>query len=104
MTSASWEWITSAFRQSRVDALILLSRNPPAAHHQIILIKNGCLAWRNSTLRRMQFYLHRPVFSRRQRRRRPGMVVTDFRHYLNWPLQLLKRMPVATFGCKFIAV
>ena len=45
-----------------------------------------------------------PLSSRRHRRRRAGMVVTDFGRDLDWLRQFVERMPVAAVGDEFVAV
>ena len=82
----------------------MLAADPSAANHQIVLIKHRRLSGRDGTLRQVQFYFRAPVVLRRHRRRRAGMVVTDFYRGFDFHRRGLERYPVASLHREFIAI
>src|SRR5438874_7742823 len=80
------------------------STDPPAAEHQLILIKNAGLTRRNRALRRLQSYPRVPVAEQRHCRRCARMVVTNLGgHFqdLGW---CVEGNPIAARDREFLPV
>src|ERR1035438_9659658 len=78
--------------------------NPPAANHQIVLVKHRRLPGRDGALRFVQFYFCPVPAERGHGRRRAGMVVTNLGRDFYWLRQMVERNPVAAVHGEFIAV
>ena len=74
-----------------------LSRNPPAAEDEVVLIEHAGLAGGDSTLGDVEFHLRPALLRRRDGRADAGMVVTNLRGDLEGCGRGLPRDPVAAF-------
>src|SRR3954464_14370060 len=71
-----------------------LSADPATTDHNIAVVADGSLAWRDGFLRLVQFDTCTVIRQRIQRRARAGMRVADLHRHFDWLLEFAAADPV----------